>query len=636
MHLRVLALTVLLAAVCALPAAAATIDPAVRAAATREGKTRALVVVAAPAGTSRAARKSLAARKRIALRGLQVVEDFKALPVAEVNVTARDLRSLRHRRWVVSVGAPRRGGTAQEGSDQAPGADAPPAETPPAEQPPEGEQPAGEQPGQPGGPPVEQPARFLLESLLGTLDGRGVEVVIADTGAELGHDVFGSCPRAGAAGCRVVLSAELAGRDGKSDDDAEQHGTHVAAVVAASAPGAEIVVADVFRATREGLEWTTAALLRAVDLAVRRRQAGHEVTALNLSIVEEGSAIAACSAGALGAAVRTARANGIAVVAAAGNGAESSGRFRRGLATPACHADAIAVGAVHDGVESAGCDARVACFSQSGPGLDLLARGVAVEAGGRTLSGTSQATPQVAAAIAALSAAVPLADPADVRTALLGAGEEIVDGRSGAIAHALDAPAALARLRAAVGVVGDDPGPQAPAQPGPVGAPGASPVTEPPAIVGAPAARLGGAPTASGVPLAVTMPSATQAVELLVSVDGGAWSPADPAALSVPTGQSVRLAARAVTADSRPGPLSEGKALRVDLVEAGDPRLQTSHRSAFADLAGREVGAIGAGAMFVDGHPAATEMRGEMPVTGLAAGTHRVAGEGATGFVVLV
>ena len=624
------------------PAHATTVDALLERATRRDGSAHALVVVADPRRrTSGAtARRALAQRKREALRGIRVVEDFRALPVVEVVATRRVLRTLRGRRHVLSITAPRRGRTAQE----APGnGEPPPSQEPPSGQNPDPSQPGANppppgppEPGQPQEPglPGEQDA-FVPGSLLGKFDGRGAEVVVADTGADLSSGVFGRCPRPGAPSCRVVLAAELAGDDRKQDDDPERHGTHVAAVLAASAPGVSLVVADVFRQSRDGLEWTTGALLRAVDLAVRRRQAGHEVAAVNLSIVEEGAVVGPCSAGALGAAVRTARASGIAVVAAAGNGAESTGRFRRGLATPACHEDAIAVGALHDSVESAGCDARVACFSQSARGLDLLARGVAVQAAGRTLSGTSQAAPQVAAAIAALSMAVPLADPEDVRAALTGAGEEIVDGRSGAAARALDAPMALKRLRERAGNLDAEPAPT-PAQP--ASEPAAPPArsVEAPATVGAPVARLGGVPRAGLVPLEVVMPASAQDTELLVSVDGEPWQPADPAALLVSPGRAVRLAARAVTADGRRGAAAEGAVLRVEVLEAGDPRVQQSGGAAYVDVCAREVGAASAGAMHVDGTAALAATRGGLAVVGLPAGTHRVAAEGAASFVVLI
>ena len=139
-----------------------------------------------------------------------------------------------------------------------------------------------------------------------------------------------------------------------------------------------------------------------------------EVRVINMSIGDEGAyAAGSCEDDipALTAALATTRAMGIVTFASSGNTAA-----KNGIAYPACLNDAVSVGAVYDanvGSLSIGTctDAttaadQVACFSQSGDALDLLAPGSKVTStylGGGMLtgSGTSAAAP-MAAGVAAL------------------------------------------------------------------------------------------------------------------------------------------------------------------------------------------------------------------------------------------
>lgn len=634
---RLLIGSILLTMAAAAPAAAAArIDPGLARATARGGDAAALVVVKPARGSARTRARTLRARKRAVLRGVGRTGDFPALPVVGARVDRGDLRRLARHPLVVAVEAPRTGRAAQTPEPPADGGPAPQPEPGADAPPPAQEEPAVPQPEQPQPeqPQSEQQRVPSGGAVVPGQTGRGAEIMIADTGADLRRPAFGSCPRPGVETCRIVASLELAGRDGRADDDPAAHGTHVAAVVARAAPEAGIVVADVFRRTPYGLEWTTEALLRAIDVAVRRRDSGRDLAAINLSLVETGAIDGECSAGALGAALAAARRAGIVVVAAAGNGAQATGAFRRGLASPSCHRDVLSVGALHDGVEEAGCDARIACFSQSGRGLDLLAPGVGIESGGRRLSGTSQAAPLISAAVAALTAAVRLADPEDVRAALLASGEPIEDGRSGVTARALDGAGALTALRRAVGVTEPAPAPPAPpAAPAPAPRP-SEPAPDAPAV-SAPRVGLGGPAAPGGVPLAVTRPDAPGfTVELLVSVDGGAYARVDGEPVAEP-GRVLRFAARAVAADGRPGPAAAAAPVTVDVLEPGDPRLRSAGDTAWADVSAREAGATGS-ELLVDGQTVTASDRDGLLVAALQGGTHRVTVRGASGPIVLL
>ena len=85
------------------------------------------------------------------------------------------------------------------------------------------------------------------------------------------------------------------------------------------------------------------------------------------------------------------------------------------------------------------------CFSQQGPNLTLFAPGSLIDAAGIEESGTSQATPHVAGAVAVLAAARPGVSIDQIVAALAETGP-VVTGGGGK--HRLDVAAAVAAVRA--------------------------------------------------------------------------------------------------------------------------------------------------------------------------------------------
>jgi hypothetical protein len=86
---------------------------------------------------------------------------------------------------------------------------------------------------------------------------------------------------------------------------------------------------------------------------------------------------------------------------------------------------------------------RVACFSNSASFLTVLAPGVGITAAGITMSGTSQATPHVAGAIALLASALQGAGPDAIVARLTASNTMITDKRNNVTTPRLDLAAAL-------------------------------------------------------------------------------------------------------------------------------------------------------------------------------------------------
>jgi subtilisin family serine protease len=124
------------------------------------------------------------------------------------------------------------------------------------------------------------------------------------------------------------------------------------------------------------------------------------------------------------------------------------------ISSPACVPGSVAVGAVYAAnvgeLFTSVCDDtssaadKVACFSNSSSLLTLWAPGVNITAAGVTMSGTSQATPHVAGAIALIAADYPNALPDAIVTRLTTSKTTITDSRNHIARPRLDLVSALA------------------------------------------------------------------------------------------------------------------------------------------------------------------------------------------------
>jgi len=316
--------------------------------------------------------------------------------------------------------------------------------------------------------------------------GEGVAVAVVDTGVDVRHPAFGGCEGVGAgAGCRVVAGVDLVDDDDDPTEPPEAggHGTHVAGVIAGAAtegcpggmaPGARIVALRALRADGSG---RFSDVVAALDWVYEHRE-DHDIRVVSLSLATPGTRGTAsqCDFDLLASAVARLAMVGVLTVAAAGNGGDGEG-----LSFPACASGALSVGAVWprslEGSashclsrdEAGDCTGTcleadparddVACFSNAGPELDLVAPGVAITAplpagGCGERAGTSVAAAHVAGAAALLWAESPELTRDEVVERLRLGGTPVLDTRTRRIVRRLDVSSARRPLEC-VDVDGD-------------------------------------------------------------------------------------------------------------------------------------------------------------------------------------
>jgi hypothetical protein len=279
--------------------------------------------------------------------------------------------------------------------------------------------------------------------------GAGTSVAVLDTGADWTKSDLGSCTAVAtpAATCRVVYAADFATSDSSRDDNG--HGTNVSSIVAAVAPGADILALDVFRSDGYGY---SSDILAAIDWVIAY-QSTYDIASINMSL-GSGSYTAACS-GVFASGIASARAAGVSVAVASGNNG-----YTNAISSPACVAEAVSVGAVYDsnfgGIGWSGCSDtstaadKVTCFSNSASFLDVLAPGAMITAGGYTMGGTSMAAPHVAGALAVLRGADADATVDEIEARLTDNGVSVTDTRNGLTFPRMDLPSSVSDCVTAV------------------------------------------------------------------------------------------------------------------------------------------------------------------------------------------
>ncbi|WP_288798674.1 S8 family serine peptidase [uncultured Arsenicicoccus sp.] len=282
-------------------------------------------------------------------------------------------------------------------------------------------------------------SRLGGETFHGRVSTAGVTVAVVDTGVDGGHPDLRGVLVPGA----QFLEPSAGGTGGTGATDPNGHGTHVAGIIAAvadnrvgvagMAPGTRIMPVRVLDGHGEG--WTSD-IARGVIHA-----ANHGATVINLSLGSDQPDVT------LDKAVQYAVAKGVVVVAAGGNERLAGNR----ASYPAAYANVIGVAATTS-------SSRAAAYSNTGRYIDVAAPGDGIvstyptrliRSGYARMSGTSMATPLVAATVAGLRAARPSLTVAQVQSLLASTATDLgVRGRDDTYGAGLvDANRALCTLR---------------------------------------------------------------------------------------------------------------------------------------------------------------------------------------------
>jgi len=283
-------------------------------------------------------------------------------------------------------------------------------------------------------PQIHQPEAAAAGKL-----GANTAVAVIDTGVDYRRAAFGSCTSVGGS-CKVAFARDFATNDNSLDDNG--HGTNVSGIVLGVAPSTKILGLDVFN----GGSAPGNAILSAIDWVISNRTT-YNIVAMNMSL-GSGSFASPCTSDYFATAVANARSAGILAAVASGNNG-----FTSSIASPACVPAAISVGAVYDssvgGISYSSCSDsstaadKVTCFSNSASFLSVLAPGAPITAAGVTMTGTSQASPHVAGALAVIRSAFPNESLSATVARVTDTGPAITDPRNGVMKRRLDVLAAL-------------------------------------------------------------------------------------------------------------------------------------------------------------------------------------------------
>jgi len=265
--------------------------------------------------------------------------------------------------------------------------------------------------GQRGGTPdadIDAPEGWDLGALGTFPQTGGAKIGIVDTGITQNHeDLVGRTANCGGVnnfGIVLGLFADPTIVAGKCNDDNE-HGTHVAGTIAANTNNGKGIAGIAFNsplAICKGLDSGGSGTLQMIANCITwLSQQGAKVISMSLG-GSSGSA-------ALQSAVTNATNNGALLIAAAGNGGNSA------LNYPAAYAEVVSVAATDNKDAKASFSTFNSDVEIAAPGVDTLST---VPSGYARFSGTSMATPHVAAVAGLIKSKTPSLTVAQLRTKL--------------------------------------------------------------------------------------------------------------------------------------------------------------------------------------------------------------------------
>lgn len=264
--------------------------------------------------------------------------------------------------------------------------------------------------------------QFRADPRFAGIDGRGLSVVVIDTGIDLNHGFFGPDADNNGIADRIVYSYDFSGGNDSDASDTNGHGSHVASIVGSQhgtytgmAPGVNIIALKVFPNGAGNVQASSADIVEALNWVVANRSA-YNIVAVNMSLGQGDNRSTATSSIYAGQ-FATLAANNTAVVVASGNNYAFYAPVQ-GVSSPSADPNAWSIGAVWDrnagnnyqwssgAVDfTTGAD-RIVSFSQRSTTLStVFAPGGQItganHVGGTSVySGTSQAAPHVAGLVA--------------------------------------------------------------------------------------------------------------------------------------------------------------------------------------------------------------------------------------------
>jgi subtilisin family serine protease len=279
--------------------------------------------------------------------------------------------------------------------------------------------------------PQKEPTGYKLIGANATSnEGAGVRVAVIETGADLSHPDL-------AANLDLALAKDCVGENGAPAQDLNGHGSHVSGTIAAVnntigsiGVGTAIKVVPVKVLNRRGSgSWST--VICGIDYVTANADV---IQVANMSLGGAGSecSTSGCTKTALQIAIEKSVAAGVTYAVAAGNdGANASTQV------PAAYDAVITVSAYSDADGMLGTGDGWASFTNFGADVDIAAPGVNIfstwkEGGYNTISGTSMATPHVAAAAALYLSLAPGSTPEQVKAALIGTATTVYPGSTDA------------------------------------------------------------------------------------------------------------------------------------------------------------------------------------------------------------
>lgn len=294
--------------------------------------------------------------------------------------------------------------------------------------------------------------------------GNGTTIAIIDDGIDHNNAAFGG--QNAWPNDKILGGRDFADNDNnpRVDCNNQTHGTSVAGVAAGNgggvvgtAPDANIVFLKVQSAGLCGTPWIDGDIPAAIDWAVdNRNNFDPPIRIISMSF-GGGSNTAACPNIPENNALVAARNAGMLVFASSGNDANSNG-----MGSPACHPDALSVGATYDAnvgsrnyfpcSDSTTAADQITCYSNSDTFLDFLAPAhcaltAATNAANNTcFGGTSSATPYIAGAAATLYSKNHGLTRNTAIFALDWGGDNITDGRNGVTTPRVDTNGALGSI----------------------------------------------------------------------------------------------------------------------------------------------------------------------------------------------